>query len=351
MIDVALASGFGSVRRFNETFQRLYNRPPSELRRHASATTPSPEISLLLPYRPPYDWTTMIRFLRARAIAGLETVANDSYNRVIQLGDAVGSLTVSHAPDQSALRVAVRFPQLNALPVIIARIRRMFDLSADPGAILSVLTSDPDLAPIVSARPGLRLPGGWDGFEIAVRAVLGQQISLKAATTLAGRIVSTVGAPVKNGMDIPGLTHAFPQPARFNANSLARMGMPRARAAAISRVAAATVTDPHLFEPRRDLADAVARLRTLPSIGEWTAQYIAMRALGESDAFLAADIGVQRRLASNGQRPAASELLVRAERWRPWRAYAVLHLWMADGTDNNLAQTSLRKESCYAVAV
>ena len=336
LIDVAMASGFGSVRRFNETFQQLYGRPPGELRRRATATAPAPEISLLLTYRPPYDWNSMIGFLERRAIAGVEVVTKDSYSRVIEFGEATGSITVMHAPEQSALRVSVRFPQLNILPSIIARTRRMFDLSAEPGAIIRVLSSDPLLAPLVSARPGLRVPGGWDGFEIAVRAVLGQQITLKGATQLAGRIVSTVGTPVTGGIDVPGLTHAFPRPDRFNANKLARLGMPKARAASIAGIAAAIKTDPHLFDPRSDLTEAVAGLCTLPGVGEWTAQYIAMRALGESDAFLAGDVGVQRRFASNGRRPDASELLARAERWRPWRAYAVLHLWMADAAESKL---------------
>jgi len=243
-------------------------------------------------------------------------------------------------PDQSALRVVVRFPRLNALSVIIARIRRMFDLSAEPGAIEAVLSSDPILASLVSTRPGLRVPGGWDGFEIAVRAVLGQQITLKAATRLATRIVSAMGTPVADGLEIAGLTHAFPRPEHFNIDTLARVGMPRSRAATLAGVAAAIGADKRLFDPRRDLAEAVTRLRDLPGIGEWTAQYIAMRALGESDAFLANDIAVQRRLASNGRRPTASELLARAERWRPWRAYAVLHLWMADA---DIPQVSLPK--------
>jgi AraC family transcriptional regulator of adaptative response / DNA-3-methyladenine glycosylase II len=158
--------------------------------------------------------------------------------------------------------------------------------------------------------------------------VLGQQITLKCATQLAGRIVAAIGTPIST--DIAGLTHAFPRPENFNANTLANLGMPKARAATIANVAAAIRADEHLFDPRRDLSEAVARLRDLPGVGEWTAQYIAMRALGESDAFLAGDVGVQRKFAVNGRRPAVSELLARAERWRPWRAYAVLHLWMAE---------------------
>jgi AraC family transcriptional regulator, regulatory protein of adaptative response / DNA-3-methyladenine glycosylase II len=347
MIEVALASGFSSVRRFNETFRWLYQRPPGELRRHATASSPAPEISLLLPYRPPYDWTTMIRFLEARAIAGLELVTKNSYSRVIELRDAVGSITVSHAPEQCALRVAVRFPRLSLLPVIIARVRRMFDLSADPVAIASVLSLDPVMAPLVSARPGLRVPGGWEGFEVAVRAVVGQQISLKFATQLASRVVSAIGTLVPDRVATPGLTHAFPRPERFNVKTLSRLGIPAARAGAIVGVATALAGDPHLFDPRRDLAEAVSRLRRLRGIGEWTAQYIAMRALGESDAFLAGDVGVQKQFALRGRRLSASQLLAHAERWRPWRAYAVLHLWMAD---KDPSQTSLDKENDHALA-
>jgi len=338
MIEVALASGFGSVRRFNETFQHLYQRPPGELRRRTAAAPSSPEISLLLPYRPPYDWATMRRFLKARVIPGLEVVTVHSYSRVIELRGVTGTISVEHAPKESALRVAVRFPHLEALTAIIARIRRMFDLSAEPAAIAAALSSDPVLAPLVAARPGLRVPGAWDPFEIAVRAVLGQQVTLPAGTRLAGKVVAAIGTPVNLDIAIPGLTHSFPQPERFKTDLLAKLGMPRARAASLAAVAAAFVADPHLFDPRRDLKTAVARLRQLPGIGEWTAQYIAMRALGENDAFLAGDVALQRIAAGQGRRPDATQLLAHAERWRPWRAYAVLHLWMAD------AEKSLTKK-------
>jgi AraC family transcriptional regulator of adaptative response / DNA-3-methyladenine glycosylase II len=346
MIEVALASGFGSVRRFNETFQRLYRRPPGQLRRRGNATSAGPKISLLLPYRPPYDWAAMLRFLEARAISGLEMVTNDSYSRIIEMGNVMGSIHVAHEPRHSALRVIVRFPRLNALSAIIARIRRMFDLSAEPGAIAAALSSDAMLAPLVLARPGLRVPGGWDGFEIAVRAVLGQQITVRAATRLASRIVSTIGTPVEDGIDSLGLTHAFPRPEHFKAEILAGLGMPRARAATIAGVAAAAIHDTRLFDPRRDLDEAIARLRDLPGIGEWTAQYIALRALGESDAFLAGDVALQRQFARGGKRPAMSELLLHAERWLPWRAYAMLHLWMADADD---LQTTSTLEAYHAI--
>lgn len=340
MIQVALASGFGSVRRFNETFQQLYRRPPGELRRGTIAKSPAPEISLLLPYRPPYDWLAMIGFLEARAIAGVEVVEGDTYSRVIELGGepggGAGSIRVVHEPRHAGLRVIVRFPRLNALPIIIARIRRMFDLSAEPAAINAALSCDRLLAPMVAARPGLRVPGAWDPFEIAVRAVLGQQITVKAATILASRIVSVIGTPIGDSIEIPGLTHAFPQPGRLNLKALTGLGLTSARAAAIAGIADAAVADSRLFDPRRDLPEAVARLCQLTGVGQWTAQYIAMRAMGESDAFLAADVAIQRRFNPDGRRPTVPELLNHAERWRPWRAYAMLHLWLNDADAANI---------------
>jgi AraC family transcriptional regulator, regulatory protein of adaptative response / DNA-3-methyladenine glycosylase II len=330
MIEVALASGFGSVRRFNEVFQRLYHRPPRELRRRAVVPSTVAEIELLLPYRPPYDWAAMLDFLRLRAIPGLESISEETYSRVIELDETAGSISVAHAPEHSALRVVVRFPRLGSLSAIIARVRRMFDLSAEPGAIAAALSADPLLAPMVAARPGLRLPGAWDGFEIAVRAMLGQQITVKAATRLAGRVVSELGPAVVECGQLPGLNRAFPRPERCEVGILAGLGMPKARAAAIAGMAAAAHADPTLFDPGRDLEEAVSRLRNLPGVGEWTAQYIAMRALGESDAFLAADVAVRRKFAQFGRDLTPSELLTYAERWRPWRAYAVLHLWIAD---------------------
>jgi AraC family transcriptional regulator of adaptative response / DNA-3-methyladenine glycosylase II len=330
MTEVALASGFGSIRRFNETFRQLYRRPPGELRRRTISRPPASGISLLLPYRPPYDWPAMIGFLAARAIPGLECITEGSYRRVIEVDGAVGSLEVDDVPDQSSLRATVRFPRLDILPVIIARIRRVFDLGADPAAIAAALAPDPILAPLVTARPGLRVPGAWDGFEIAVRAILGQQITVKAATRLAGRLVAALGTPAADRIGLPGLTHAFPRPDRFDVTVVAGLGMPQSRAAALAGLSVAALADPRLFDPRRDLDEAVASLRALPGIGEWTAQYIAMRALRESDAFLAADVALQRRLGVDGRRPSAAELLARAERWRPWRAYAVMHLWTGE---------------------
>jgi AraC family transcriptional regulator of adaptative response / DNA-3-methyladenine glycosylase II len=346
MIEIALASGFGSVRRFNETFRQMYGRPPSELRRRASSGSPAPEITIYLPYRPPYDWATMIRFLEARAIDGLEVVTHASYSRAVEFDNVVGSIHVTHAPEQLSLRVTVRIPRLSALPTIISRIRRQFDLGAEPNAIAAALSSDSILTPLVAARPGMRVPGGWDGFEIAVRAVVGQQVTVKAATRLATRIVAALGSDATEKSGVAGLTHVFPRPEQFSLKRLVKLGMPQARAKCLAGIADAMIADKRLFDPRRDLTESVAQLRKLAGIGEWTAQYIAMRALGESDAFLAADVALQRKFAKFGRRPTAETLLARAERWRPWRAYATLHLWMADA---DAAHNSSIKETYNAL--
>jgi AraC family transcriptional regulator of adaptative response / DNA-3-methyladenine glycosylase II len=330
MTDVALAAGFGSVRRFNETFQALYGRPPGELRRrNASSAAAGDALVLMLPYRPPYDWDAMLAFLAVRAIPGVESLEGGAYRRTIAFDGAAGSVTVEHRPDRQAVRATIRFPRLSALPGIIARIRRVFDLGADPAVIGAHLSGDARLAPLVAARPGLRVPGAWDGFEIAVRAVLGQQITVGAATRLASRLVAAYGEPLPAPEGT--LTHLFPTPERLAGADIAALGMPRARGATIAGLAAAAAADPALFHPRGDLDQAVARLTSLPGIGEWTAQYIAMRGLRETDAFPAADIGLLRALAGpDGERPSSRALLAAAESWRPWRAYAALHLWNAD---------------------
>jgi AraC family transcriptional regulator of adaptative response / DNA-3-methyladenine glycosylase II len=333
MTEVALASGFGSVRRFNETFQELFGRPPSELRRQGGESPRTSGISLMLSYRPPYDWDAMLSFLRLRAIPDVEWIVNGTYSRVIEIDGQVGTIRVSHEPQKSALRADVCFPNLSALAAIIARIRRMFDLGADPVAIGATLVRDKILAPLVKTRPGLRLPGAWDGFEIAVRAILGQQITVRAATQLAAKLVTRFGRPLQSDAGTIGLKRAFPQPQHLAAGALADLGMPRQRARSIEQLAVAAQADHRLFEPRRDLAAAVTALTGLSGIGEWTAQYIAMRGLSENDAFLADDVALQRILSKDGIRATAKDLLSRAEHWRPWRAYAVVHLWTAETTE------------------
>lgn len=328
MTEVAFAAGFSSIRRFNETFQDLYGRPPSALRRLGGeevSAAEQGEFSLLLRYQPPYDWPAMLEFLAARAIPGVERVTGDSYARTFCLDGIQGTVTVRPAPG-NALRAHIRTIKLIILPGIIARLRRVFDLAADPLAISAHLACDPSLQKLVSKRPGLRVPGAWDGFELAMRAVLGQQITVAGAVRLAARLVAAYGQPLA-AVD-EGLTHVFPTPTIVARAKLATLGMPASRAATLSAVAAAVAADPDLLGAHINLEEAIKRLRAIRGVGEWTAQYIALRQLREPDAFPAADIGLLRAFADgDGKRPAAEELLAHAEKWRPWRAYAAQHLW------------------------
>lgn len=333
MAEIALASGFGSVRRFNETFQTLFGRPPSALRRSRAeeASAAAAGITVKLPYRAPYDWEAMIGFLAARAIPGVESVTPRRYARSLIVDGVVGVVRVS--PGAGDFMVAeVRFPRLQALPAVIARIRRVFDLTADPVLIGAHLSQDSALAPLVLARPGLRAPGAWDGFELAVRAILGQQITVTAARGLAARLVDAYGARIDDPFAASlGLTRAFPTPDQIVGQDIAALGMPKARGAAVEALARTVAADPTIFTPRADLASAIAALKALPGVGEWTAQYIALRELREPDAFPQADIGLLRGMTNEaGLRPTPDDLLVRAEAWRPWRAYAAQHLWAAD---------------------
>jgi AraC family transcriptional regulator of adaptative response / DNA-3-methyladenine glycosylase II len=321
MTDVAAAAGFSSVRRFNETFLRLFQRPPRALRRKSAPREEEKDIILRLRYRAPYDWENMLAFLRARAIPGVE------------VDGEVGSIGVAHLPKQQSLEVSIRFPEVKTLPAIVARVRRLFDLGADIETIDQHLSADPALARLVILRPGLRAPGGWDGFEIAVRAVLGQQITVAAARRLAGELVKLHGRPVPQASRIhPALSHVFPAAKRLASAPSIGLGMPASRLATLKAVAEAAMADANLFRPFGGVDETVARLKAIRGIGEWTAQYIALRAVREMDAFPATDIGLLRGAASiDGAAVTPANLLGRAESWRPWRAYAAQHLGAADG--------------------
>ena len=278
-----------------------------------------------LAYQPPYDWAAMLGFLAARAITGLETVVAGVYRRSISVGEQHGWISV--APGSGDwLEVTIDFPDPAALPEIERRLRRMFDLDAQPELINPQLAKDPLMAQLVAARPGLRLPGTWDGLELAIRAVLGQQITVAAAIRLAGKLVAQYGQPLETPHD--GITYVFPMPDVLAAADLATLGMPKARGRTLSGVAQALLDDPELFQPKASLKEGVARLVALPGIGDWTAQYIAMRQLREADAFASGDIGLINALvALEGGPVSARQLLARAEAWRPLRAYAAQHLW------------------------
>jgi AraC family transcriptional regulator of adaptative response / DNA-3-methyladenine glycosylase II len=328
MSEIALASGFGSVRRFNETFRRLFRRPPSAIRRRSAAgqVLGAAGVTLRLRYKPPYDWEAMLAYLRERAIEGVEEVVAGTYRRTVSHEGRLGTVEVRHEPARSNLAVTVRFPCVRALPAILARVRRVFDVGADIERIGAHLSRDPFLAKLVAQRPGLRAPGGWDGFELAVRAVLGQQVTVVAARKLAGQLVALCGEAQADGA--APLSRTFPSPERVCAADLGPLGMPGARKAALKSLAEAAVADPQLFRPFGTIEEAIARLRSIRGIGEWTAQYIALRALRETDAFPASDIGLLRGAArGKGERPTPAALLRQAEPWRPWRAYAAQHLW------------------------
>ena len=278
-----------------------------------------------LAYEPPYDWAAMLGFLSARAITGLETVEAGVYRRSISVNGQHGWISVAPGAGDW-LEVGVEFPDTAALPEIERRLRAMFDLDARPGLINAQLAADPLMAQLVAARPGLRVPGTWDGLELAIRAVLGQQITVVAAIRLAVKLVAQYGQPLHT--PYAGITHVFPAPEVLAAADLATLGMPKARGLTLSGVAQALLDDPTVFKPKASLKDGVARLVALPGIGDWTAQYIAMRQLREPDAFASGDIGLINALAAlEGGPVSARQLLARAEAWRPLRAYAAQHLW------------------------
>ncbi len=333
--EIAFAAGFGSIRRFNEVFQRLYGRPPSALRRGAQAErapVAGEGVTLLLRYRPPYDWPAVLAFLSARAIVGVEAIIDGEYWRTLAIGGLHGTVRVRKAQG-NALAATIHFPRLAALPMIIARLRRVFDLGADPEIIERQLASDPLMARLIQARPGLRVPGGWDGFELAMRAVLGQQISVSAAIKLASKLVVRHGTPLQVLDGQPaGLTHVFPEPEQLLGADLATLGMPRSRAATLVAISSALVANPQLFDRADSLQGSVARLCQLRGVGDWTAQYIALRQLREPDAFPAGDVALVKALGLlEGTACTPASLLARAQAWQPWRAYAAQHLWTALG--------------------
>ena len=332
MSEIASAAGFGSVRRFNETFQKLFRRPPSALRRKTltASATDGEGVTLRLRYRPPYDWDSILAFLRTRAIPDMEIVEDGRYFRTVEVEGCLGSIEVFHEPNRHNIAVRIHFPNVKSLPAIVARVRRQFDVSADIEAIDAHLSSDPLLAPLIERRPGLRAPGGWDGFELAVRAVLGQQISVAAARRLAGQLVALYGKHVPASyIAHPDLSRIFPTSQELVRARSIDLPMPRARLATLKALAEAAVADHNLFCPLGSIEETITRLKAIRGVGDWTAQYIALRAVREMDAFPANDIGLLRGAAVVGGATAEipATLLQRAESWRPWRAYAAQHLW------------------------
>ncbi|PXV61571.1 DNA-3-methyladenine glycosylase II [Dyella jiangningensis] len=336
--EIALASGFRSLRRFNAAFLQANRMAPRDLRRHPSTTTED-AIVLRLGYRPPYDFEAMLAFLRGRALPGVEYVDEHSYARVFGTPDAPGWLRLSAWPGREhALRLELHCPQPAQMLGVVNKLRRMFDLDASPQSIGDALKESPVLRPLLRKRPGLRLPGGWDGFEIAVRAILGQQVSVAAARTLATRIVHKFGTPVAS--PVPGLERLFPGPECLVEADLRSVGLTTARAATVRGVAQALLDERIDFRSEQPLEEFVERWVALPGIGEWTAHYMAMRALSHPDAFPAADLILRRAAAGSGPELSTKALTSLAEAWRPWRAYSVMHLWRSA---SDAAQATSRK--------
>jgi AraC family transcriptional regulator of adaptative response / DNA-3-methyladenine glycosylase II len=330
MTRVAFDSGFASVRRFNAAIGKTYGRCPRELRRrHSRVPGDADHLRLRLPYREPFDWQLLLAFLSKRAISGVEQVDCAGYRRTVAVGDRAGILALERASaGQPSLLLTVPIGLSPDLVAIVERARRMFDLGADPNEIDGHLATDPLLGRRIARRPGLRVPGAWDSFETAVRAIVGQQVTVAAATTIMGRIATTCGTALETPRG--ELTRLFPAPSALAGAPIAGLGVPRARAAAISALARCLVEGRITLDGSLEHDQIVRKLTALPGIGPWTAEYIAMRALGEPDAFPPGDVGILRALGGSARRPTASDVARRTRAWRPWRAYAAMYLWTLD---------------------
>jgi AraC family transcriptional regulator of adaptative response / DNA-3-methyladenine glycosylase II len=332
---IAEASGYASLRRFNAAFVAAWGKPPRTLRRAARAPAaavpnpqspiPNPGLSLRLPYRAPYDFSHLLEFYARRTIPGVEVADAHGYRRSIVVDGEPGWFAVSPVEGESALALRVQHPRSHALGPLVARVRRMFDVDADPRAVAATFRRSALLRPLIRRWPGQRVPGAWDGFELAVRAVLGQQVSVAAARTLAARVAANYGTPYPDGAAV-GLTALFPTPAQLAEAPLETQGITRARAATIRGLAQGVLDGRLAFHAGQPLAQFEADLVALPGIGPWTAHYIALRALAQPDAFPAADL-ILRRSAGQGRTLTTRELETLSEAWRPWRAYAVMLLW------------------------
>ncbi len=329
-IEIAFASGFSSVRQFNALFRERYGLSPTALRRSQSSRTAEQALTVRLGFRPPMAWPLLLKFLADRAIPGVESVEANRYWRATQIGHSKGWINVERAEGANALRVEVSLSLSRHLPSLLARVKNLFDLDAHPQLIEARLGEDERLRETAPLRPGLRLPGAFDGFEMSMRAVLGQQISVAAARTIAGRITEAFAEPVETPN--PRLNRASVSAASLaqaGVADLTRFGLTGKRAECLIALARAVAEGEVKLEPGVDVEATIERLKELPGIGDWTAQYIAMRALRWPDAFLHSDLGVRKALGETSSK----RILEIAERWRPWRAYALMRLWNGLGQE------------------
>jgi AraC family transcriptional regulator of adaptative response / DNA-3-methyladenine glycosylase II len=325
IVQVAFASGFSSVRRFNAAFVSHYGMAPRRLRMHAAEPPTGDVLRLTLAYRPPLAWGELLRFLAGRATAGVEWVSDSAtYVRTVAMGRHRGWVAVQPVAGRDMLAVEVASSLAPVLAPLLSRLRELFDLNARPDVIARHLEGDSRLGPLIGRSPGLRLPGAFDGFELAMRAVLRQQVSVRAATTLAGRIAASFGEPADT--PFPALHRIAPTAQRLAEAApadLTALGLPTARAATILALASAVAGGRLPLQPGGDPGYVMGRLREIPGIGDWTAQYIALRALHWPDAFPASDLGLRNACGVRSARL----LQDTAERWRPWRGYATMYLW------------------------
>ena len=335
MTEIAYASGFGSVRRFNTLFAARYGLAPGAIRRAAPGEDncarfqAADALTLRLAYRPPLQWPGMLGYLSGRAIHGVEAVRGNDYLRSVRLGAVSGWLRVSHLEARAQLELKASPSLSPVLMPLLARLRAQFDLDANPGVIEAQLRRDPLLAARLETLPGLRVPGAFDAFELALRAVLGQQVSVAGATTLCGRLVQRFGEPFATPFE--DVSRHFPQAAMLAATeteAIAAIGIPQARARTVRLLAQFAADGGLQMRPGATLEEAVAKLKTVPGIGDWTAHYIALRALRFPDAFPAGDLGLQKAAAQDGGRLTEKQLAARASAWSPWRGYAALAFWM-----------------------
>ncbi|MDO8290620.1 MAG: AlkA N-terminal domain-containing protein [Parvibaculum sp.] len=337
MADIAFAAGFQSLRRFNDAVRASYGVAPSALRRGRARLTPNDPITLRLGLRPPFNWAQMLAYLQFRAMPGVEEISADTYRRSFQLGETRGRLTVRAGTKPNTLDVAILIDEAGrtnfSAPIrqIAARTRRIFDADADPAAVAAALGHDALLGPRLAQAGGIRVPGAFDGFELGVRAIIGQQVSVKGATTMAGRVVARCGEALTNADG--AITHYFPRAHVLADANLDGLGLTGGRIKTLKGFARAVADGAVTFSPAASLDEKVEELCAVAGIGPWTAHYIALRAVGEPDAFPASDLGL-RKAAGNGEPISTKEMEALAEKWRPWRGYAALLLWMVPDIDD-----------------
>jgi AraC family transcriptional regulator, regulatory protein of adaptative response / DNA-3-methyladenine glycosylase II len=327
--EVAFAAGFGSVRQFNRACRDVFRMPPRELRarrRKSDLLAAEAGLTVRLPFDGLLDWRSLLGYFEARAIPGVESVSGETYRRTIVAGGEAGVLELLPGGDDHLL-LRVHLPHWDELMHVVARARRIANLDADLAEPARQLADDPVLGRLLRKRPGLRVPGTWDPYETGVRAILGQQVSVAGANTLAGRLVERLGERVP-GLERFGLSHTFPPPATVAEADLAELGLTGARAVAVRSFARAVADDAIRLDRSVGLGPLVASIQVIDGLGAWTAHYIALR-LGERDAWPATDLGLRRALGKHG-----SEV---AERWRPWRALAATHLWLAESAARRAA--------------